>query len=186
MDKLRTFLEQYRGNSHIEALMATFSSPKKVKKKSLLIRPGQNATFLAFINKGLFRVYFKNEAGIEVTTWFSFAGMMVTDMLAYFTEKPATFYVQALEESELLIIQKSQLEKVYKIDPDSNIFGRRYLENVLVKIMERMLTLQTKSANERYHELLNQPQFMQKIPLKYLASYLGITDTSLSRIRKQL
>ena len=112
--------------------------------------------------------------------------MMITDMLAFYTETRASFYVQAVEKSEIRIILKSQLDKLYQSNPEYQEFGRKYAENAFINVGQRMLSFQTKSAEERYKELLQNPKYMQKIPLKYLASYLGVTDTSLSRIRKNL
>lgn len=152
----------------------------------MLISPGQSTAFIAFIQSGAFRVYFINNDGQEITVWFSFAGMMVTDMLAYFKNGTARFHVEAIEDSQVLIAQKNRLEKMYSKNPDFQKFGKEYVEMALVKVMERMLSLQTKTAEERYLELLDHPDYLQSIPLKHLATYLGITDTSLSRIRKNI
>lgn len=186
MNSLKSFFEQYIPNIDASHLINAFSVSKKLKKKEFLVQPNQDSSFLAFIQKGVFRVFFYTDSGIEVTVWFSFEGMMVTDMLAFFEETKASFYVQAVEESEILIIQKSQLEQLYKTYPEYIKFGKEYAEMVTVNVMKRILTLQNKTAEDQYLELLKTPKFFQKIPLKYLASYLGVTDTSLSRIRKKL
>ena len=186
MAELNTFFEQYLPDTDSTQLVEAFDVSKMIKRKEHLIRPGQNSSFLAFIIQGTFRVYFYSENGIEITVWFSFAGMMITDMLAFYTETRASFYVQAVEESEIRIILKSQLYKLYQSNPEYQEFGRKYAENAFINVGQRMLSFQTKSAEERYKELLQNPKYMQKIPLKYLASYLGVTDTSLSRIRKNL
>ena len=89
MSMLAEFLQKYIPFSDTKPLIEAFSASKILNKNDILIRPGQRSTFLAFINKGAFRVYFYNEKGDELTTWFSFAGMMVTDMLAFYTESPA-------------------------------------------------------------------------------------------------
>ena len=185
MENLVQYFARHLPLADIQPLVDAFSTTKRLKKGELLVRPGQQMTFLAYINQGAFRVYFHNEKGNELTTWFSFQDMFVTDLLAYYQESPAAYYVEAIEASEVFIIQKHQLEKLYMTHPEYREFGRKFAENGMVKVMQRMVTLQTKSAEERYKELLAQPQFMHKIPLKYLATYLGITDTSLSRIRKK-
>ena len=169
-----------------QALLEAFSPPKQLEKGEYLIQPGWKAHFMAFINRGTFRVFYLNEQAEEVTTWFSFEGMFVTDLLCFYKEVPAVFYVEAIEDSEVVSLQKATLEKLYLKHPEFREFGRKFAENGMVMVMERMVSLQTKSAEERYRELLAQPQFLQKIPLKYLASFLGITDTSLSRIRKNI
>ena len=186
MESLSKYFSARLPHIQIEPLVEAFQTYKSLKKNEKLIQPGQNASYLAFIQKGTFRVYFYNESGIEITTWFSFAGMMVTDLLAFYKEAPASFYVEAIEDSAIAIIYKTQLELLYQQYPEYQQFGRGFAERGMVKLMERMLSLQTKTAEMRYKELLQKPVFMQKIPLKYLATYLGITDTSLSRIRKQV
>lgn len=166
--------------------MNAFDVVQKIKKKDFLLKPSQNCSFLAFVKKGTFRVYFYDNDGIEITVWFSFEGMMVGDLLAFYKESKAHFYVQAVDECEISIISKNKLEKLYLSNREYLQFGKKYAEYVSVNVMERMLSFQTQSAEERYLELLANPNYMQKIPLKYLASYLGITDTSLSRIRKSI
>jgi len=186
MDNLYQCFKRHLPLVNIQPIVDAFSTTKILKRGELLIQPGQRSTFLAYINKGAFRVYFHNEKGDEMTTWFSFEDMFVTDLMSYYKETMATFYVEAIEDSEIFIIQKSQLENLYLTNPEYREFGRKFAERGMVSVMERMLSLQIKSAEDRYKELLDQPKFMQKIPLKYLATYLGITDTSLSRIRKNI
>ena len=186
MEKLTAYFKQCLPGTDIQPILNAFTKTKSLKKHELLIRPGQKTNFLAFINEGAFRVYFHNEEGDELTTWFSFEGMFVTDLLAYYKEVPAIYYVEAIVQSEVFIIQKQKIEQLYQDYPVFREFGRYFAENGMVLLMERMVSLQTKPAKERYLELLAQPQFMEKIPLKYLATYLGITDTSLSRIRREI
>ena len=186
MDILSKYFKANYGITDPSELVKVFRVRKVLKRHETLIRPNQRTNFLAFITKGAFRVYFHDDQGFEITTWFSFANSFVTDLLSYYHESPAAFYVEAIEESEVLITQKEDLENLYKSHPANEIFGRKFAENGMVLLMQRMLDLQTKSAKERYLDLLNKPAYLQKIPLKYLATYLGITDTSLSRIRKEI
>jgi hypothetical protein len=112
--------------------------------------------------------------------------MVITDLLGFYTTGRAEFYVEALEDSILYKVQKRDLEKLYHDFPVYREFGRKFAEEAFTILMFRTHSLHTKSAEERYRELLQIPDFMQKVPLKYLASYLGVTDTSLSRIRKKI
>jgi CRP-like cAMP-binding protein len=112
--------------------------------------------------------------------------MIITDMLGYYTTGKAQFYVEALGDSILYKISKQDLEAFYKRHPVYGEFGRRFAEEALTMLMQRTLSLHTKSAEDRYKELLQIPDLIQNVPLKYLATYLGITDTSLSRIRKKI
>ena len=112
--------------------------------------------------------------------------MLVGDLLAFFKKSKSIFYVEAIEESEISIISREKLEKLYMEHPEYLLFARKYAEYVSINVMERLLTLQTKSAEDRYKELLETPNFLKRIPLKYLASYIGVTDSSLSRIRRNI
>lgn len=183
---LNEYLRQFVTSNAAGQLSSAFGVTKKVLRKEYLISPGQQFPYLAFIKKGVFRVYFINEQGIEITTWFSFAGMMITDMMAYYQQTSTTFYVHALADSEIILAHRSDLEVFYEESTQCARFGRLYAEKALLNVMHRMLDFQTKTAEERYLDLLAKPEFMQKIPLKHLASYLGITDSSLSRIRAQV
>ena len=186
MELLQQYFARVMPGTDCQALTKAFSAVRKVKKGEYLIQPGWRAHFLAFINQGTFRVFYLNHKEEEVTTWFSFQGMFVTDLLCFYQNVPAVFYVEAIEDSEVVCLQKESLERLYLAHPAYREFGRKFAETGMVMVMERMMSLQTKSAEQRYQELLAHPVFLQKIPLKYLASYLGITDTSLSRIRKNI
>ena len=107
-------------------------------------------------------------------------------MWAFYTGERSTAFVEAMEDAELFFINKKQLDALYERRPDYRQFGQKFAEEALVLLMRRNLEFQTLSPEQRYRRLLEQPEFMQKIPLKYLASWLGITDTSLSRIRRKL
>lgn len=183
--ELSTFLSFYLPKEDLAPFEDCFHE-LNLKKGRHLLKPGQACNYLAFIQEGCFRVYYHDLNGKEIITWFSFPQMVITDLLGLYTTGIATFYVEALEDSILYKIDQQDLERLYQEYPGYREFGRKFAEESLVMLMERTMSLHTKSAEERYRELLVIPEFMQKIPLKYLASYLGITDTSLSRIRKNI
>ena len=186
IEGLHAYFRRQLPSADLGPLLSAFSPLQQLSRGAFLVQPGQQCDFLAYIHSGAFRVFFLNEKGQELTTWFSFADMFVTDLLAYYKEAQATYFVEAVEKSEVSLIRKPQLESLYGQYPAYQEFGRKFAERGMTLVMDRMVSLQTKSAEERYLELLEQPKFLQKIPLKYLATYLGITDSSLSRIRKQL
>ena len=186
MENLQSFFQFYLPHTDVTKLVAAFNKHRQLKKKEFLLQINQNCDFLAFIKKGSFRVFFYDQDAIEITIWFSFQGMLIGDLLAYFKGERTKFYIQAMEDSEIDIAHKNALESLFRTHPEFMAFGKTYAEYVAVQVMERMLSLQTKTAEARYLELLAKPNYLQKIPLKYLASYIGITDSSLSRIRKQI
>lgn len=185
MTELEEFLSFYLPNEDLKPFLDCFHE-LTIKKGRHLLKPKQDCDYLAFIRAGSFRVYYHDTKGKDIITWFSFSNMVITDLLGFYTTGKAQFYVEALEDSSVYKITKNDLERLYSRFPVYREFGRKFVEEALTMLMQRTLSLHTKSAEERYKELLQQPGFMQKIPLKYLASYLGITDTSLSRIRKNI
>jgi CRP-like cAMP-binding protein len=183
--QLESFLSYYLPDEDLQPFLQCFHEIK-VRSNSHLLKPGQDCNYIAFIEQGCFRVYYYNRNEKEITTWFSFSEMVITDLLGYYTSGKAQFYVEALEDGVIYKIRKQELETIYNKYPVYREFGRKFAEEALTMLMQRTMSLHTKSAEERYRELLMIPDFMRKIPLKYLASYLGITDTSLSRIRRKI
>ncbi|TND10335.1 MAG: Crp family transcriptional regulator [Bacteroidetes bacterium] len=184
-NELREFLAFYLPGQDLGAFLANFTE-LKIKKGKHLLTPGKDCNYIAFIQQGCFRVYYYDIKDKEIITWFSFKEMVITDLLGFYTTGRAQFYVEALEDSILYKITKQDLENLYEKFPIYREFGRKFAEEAFTILMQRTHSLHTKSAEERYKELLRIPDFIQKVPLKYLASYLGVTDTSLSRIRKKI
>jgi len=167
--------------------LKAFSKKKKLKKGEILIAPGEFTLFLSFINRGSFRVYFINQKGQDITTWFAFEDMWVTDLRAYYKNTRANYFVQAMEDSEIYTISKEKLESLYKENPLYLLFAKNFAEKGMSIMLERSdHYFQELSAEERYRKLLKSPIIKKKVPLKYIATFLGITETSLSRIRKKI
>jgi CRP-like cAMP-binding protein len=183
--ELKGFLSFYLPGQNLQPFLDCFHEVR-IKKGKHLLTPGKDCNYLAFIQQGSFRVYYYDINDKEIITWFSFTEMVITDLLGLYTTGKAQFYVEALEDSIIYKITKQDLENLYSEFPIYREFGQKFAEEALTMLMHRTMSLHTKSAEERYKELLQLPDFMQKIPLKYLASFLGVTDTSLSRIRKKI
>jgi CRP-like cAMP-binding protein len=183
--ELKNFLTYYLPNEDLEPFLGCFHE-LLIRKGRHLLKPKQDCNYLAFVQQGCFRVYFRDTKNKEIITWFSLKEMVITDLLGFYTTGKAQFYVEALEDSIIYKIAGQDLENLYRQYPAYLNFGRKFAEEALTMLMERTMSLHTKTAEERYKELLQIPDLIQKVPLKYLASYLGITDTSLSRIRKTI
>lgn len=186
MQKLYEYIAGYLPKEDIEELVESFSEKRLVKRNHIFLQPSDSCGFIAFIEKGLFRVYFYDKNGKEITTWFSYEGMIITDLWSFYTGKKASFYVEALEDCEIRQISKERLHELYEKRPEYREFGRKFAEQALVRVMQRLWGFYSKGAEEHYLELLGQPELLQRVPLKHLATYIGITDSSLSRIRKKL
>jgi CRP-like cAMP-binding protein len=126
------------------------------------------------------------KADRQITGWFAFQNDFFTELNSLKSDKPTQFNIQAIEDSNLLSIDKSKMEKLYKEFPFWRQFARQIWEDAFLKVVNGILSYQTMTAEERYIKLMKQYDLLQRVPLKQLASYLGITQTSLSRLRRNI
>ena len=123
--------------------------------------------------------------GKEITTWFASENDAVTSMYSFITQKPSYETIEVLEDCILYEINYENVQLLLKKYPEFNLIGRLLTEKYYIKLEERTMSLQFQSATERYLKLLQQPQLLQKASLGMIASYLGISQETLSRIRKK-
>lgn len=159
---------------------------KTIPKGEYLLRAGEVCNHVTFINKGYFRVY--NIVGDqEFTTNFAFDGNYVTDFASFVSRQPTVDYFIAMEDAEVLLLEYNDLQAAYERYPVWQKFGRMIAEYILIFIVERNRSLLFLSPEERYVKLMkDRPRVISTVPLKYIASYLGITPEALSRIRKRM
>ena len=183
---LNKFLCKYvtLSDDELEDIASKFKH-KMVKKNTYLLRQGDTCRDLVFVQKGCLRLYYLKD-DIEVSVWFSFEHSSAIEMYSFISGKPSDYFLQATADSEVLYISKTSLNKLYKNQPKMQEMMRNFWEDVILNLIRRFTALQKDSAEKRYLDLLNKPAFMETIPQKYLASFIGITPTSLSRIRKQI
>ena len=138
---------------------------------------------LYFIKSGCLRGFHYHN-GKEITAWFGFENDFATSTYSFVSRKPAIEIIEAIEDSSILEISYSDLQNIYKKYPEFNIIGRLLTEKYYIGLMERTLHLQYNSAKENYELLIeNHPHIIKRISLGYIASYLGISQETLSRIR---
>lgn len=187
MHEIRKSLEQFVPLSDRD--WAFFSS-KMVKrefpKKSPVLQVGQKERYLSFIEKGIVRFCIPTELE-DLTFGFAFAGNFVSAYDFFLTQKPATYQLEAITETILWSVTYEDLQEIYAKTEAGQQIGRLAGEDLFLKKSKRELTLLTESAEQRYLNLFSeQPHLLQLIPLKYIASYIGITPQALSRIRKRI
>jgi CRP-like cAMP-binding protein len=158
---------------------------KLVKKNSYLLKEGETCKDLVFVQKGCLRLYYLKD-DIEVSVWFAFQQSSAIEIYSFISENPSNYFLQAIEDSEVLCLSKTELNKLYQYQPKMQEMMRNFWEDVILNLISRFTALQTDSAEKRYLDLLSKPGYLNSIPQKYLASFIGITPTSLSRIRKQI
>lgn len=155
---------------------------KKYHKNEILQNVGNTCRTIYFVTDGLARIFYYKD-GNDVTEHFAFDGQVIVRAESLFTEKPTQKGIQILNDSTITSIDSSNLFSLYDDYHEIERLFRLIFENEYVNTIKRIESLQFKTATERYLELLQETDYISKIPLKYIASYLGITQVSLSRIR---
>jgi len=160
---------------------------RKLKKKQYLLQAGDVCRHEYFINKGCLRAYSTDDTGVDHILQLGIEGWWIGDMYSFLSGTPANYHIDALEDSEVLMIDKKSLEELYKTVPKFERFFRIIIQNAFVAMQRRVIENLSQDAEERYLQFINRyPAFEQRIPQHQIASYLGITPESLSRIRRQL
>ncbi len=168
-----------------ETAITTISSVVQVQKNKDLQAIGHTCKTIYFLKSGLARIYYFKES-TDITESFSFENSLVVRYESLFTSKPSKKGIQVLEDAELIAIKSTALFKLYDTHPDIERLFRKVFEAALVEQISRIESLQFHTAEERYAALLKEaPDVIKRVPLKFIASYLGITAVSLSRIRAQ-
>ena len=161
--------------------------PKPVKRKSFLLREGEVCQFEGFVTKGLFRVYHIDQNGFEQILYFAVENWWVTDIDSFTNERPSQLIIEALEDSEVLIISKKDKEFAYENLPEIEKLFRVMTQKTHVALQRRMIDNLSKTAEQRYIEFSEKyPQLMTRLSNIQIAAYLGITNVFLSNIRKKM
>ncbi|MEA4840983.1 MAG: Crp/Fnr family transcriptional regulator [Bacteroidales bacterium] len=160
---------------------------KKIRKKELIAENGRVCQKVLFFSKGYFRFYHSDSRGNEITSDFYFAPSFITSYTSFVTGAPSFVNVQAMNEMEVLECSKTDLYNLYDKNPKIERLGRTIAEAVAINSEEQLFLLLNQTAEMRYKRLLERyPQYINIIPLQYIASYLGITQETLSRMRKSI
>lgn len=160
---------------------------RTLQKGEYFIREGKECQEVAFIKSGILRSYYTKDNGEEITYCITFSNTMMTAYSSFITGAKSPENIQAITAAELLILKKSVINELAAASTNWVKLLKFFAEQQYVELEKRIFSYQKEKAFERYVELMkNHPDYIQKIPLQYLASYLGITPRHLSRIRKEL
>lgn len=160
---------------------------RKTKRNEILLSEGEICKFNLFVNKGCVRLYTVSNDGTELTRYFAFEGKFGTALSSLIEEKPSFEYIQSIEKSEILVISKTDFFRLVETIPQVNLIYRDMLEMAYITSQKRIYGLQGQSALERLKWLIaHQPGILTRLSSKMIASYLGVTPYTLSRLKAQL
>ena len=159
----------------------------KLRKGELFLKPNEVCTKAAYINKGILRSFYENEKGQDITYCFCSKDHVGTSVESFTTQTKSNLAVEALEHSELLIIEYSALQELYANSLFWQTAGRIFMEKAFLFLEKYASSLNNEPAKERYLRLLSeQPDVIKYVQVQHIASYLGISRETLSRISKQV
>lgn len=169
------------------AQLCSLFTEKKIKKKEFLLQKGEICRFEAFITKGLFRIYHIDRNGDEQVLFFGAEDWWVTDFDSFMNQIPSQLYIQALEDSEVLLIFHQDKQYAFEHIPIAEHLFRIMTLKTHIALQRRMIDNLSKTAEERYKEFLAQyPQIAQRLTNIQIAAYLGVTHEFVSKIRRKM
>ena len=169
-----------------EAIIFSAFEPISIKKKKDLFVPGEKCKYIYFIVKGCLRSYYVDSKGIEHIYQIRMDNNWISDLESFFSQRPSKYYIEALEDSQMLRISFDRLDQLYTEVPSLERYFRILFQKAYINALDRLNSSMWESAVDRYNDMLKEhPDMFQRVPLVYIASYLGITPESLSRIRKR-
>lgn len=185
---LRTHIEKRIDLTDEEfEIISKFFIPKKIRKNQFLLNEGEICRHIGFVNFGCLREYTIDNKGTEHIIQFAIEDWWVSDLNSFLSGLPAKYNIDALQDSEVLLLEKSARDELLDKCPKMEKFFRLLLEANHIATHRRVIGALSTSAEERYLKFIKTyPKLFEQIPQNQIASYLGITPQSLSRIRKEL
>lgn len=186
-NNLKVFFKSFNilTDSEIEDFIQLLSY-KSYKKSDYFIKEGEICKQVAFVLSGSLRSYYISDKAEEITYCITFPNNLMTAYSSFLTEQPTEENIQAITQTELLIISKEKIETLVQQNKNWIYFLKYIAEQQYIELEKRIFKLQKSDAAKRYADLMkNEPEYIQKIPLQYLASFLGVSQRHLSRIRKE-
>ena len=168
-------------------VIRAFLTPKKLRKKQYVLQEGDVCKYIAYVEKGALRAYTISEKGDEHIIQFALEGWLISDLYSFLTGEPATYNIDALEDAELVLISKSSYEELLKKLPKFETYIRLQLTSAYIAMQRRLTSIISFSLEERY-AYFNQlyPDIVSRVPQHMIASYMGLTAETLSRVRRRL
>lgn len=173
-------------NDEIFNLSLNYLTIKKIKKNDYFIREGNYCNHIAYINKGIFRTYNLKE-GREINTCFCKENSIISSFESFVNQTVSKEYIQALEDSTLVLLSAKGLAKLYELNNKWQSLSRILTEKECIRLTDRANALSFETALKKYRYLIeNQPEIIKRVELQHIASYLGISRETLSRVRSKI
>jgi len=173
--------------SEEEEIIKSYLTPKKLRKKQYLLQAGDVCKTIAFVEKGTLRAYSTDEKGNEHIIQFALEGWTIADLYSFMTGEPAMYHIDALEDTELVLISKAAQEEILKRVPKYETYTRMQLTGAYMAMQKRLTSIISLSVEERYkHFIAVYPDIAQRVPQHMIASYMGLKPETLSRVRKKI
>ena len=170
-----------------QVIIKTYLTPKKLRKKQYLLQEEDVCKVIAFVEKGALRAYTVDEKGAEHIIQFALEGWTISDLYSFLTGEPATYNIDALEDSELVLISKQAQEELLKQVPKYETYIRLQLTGAYIAMQRRLTSIISMPLEDRYTNFIAQyPTIAQRVPQHMLASYMGLTPETLSRVRRKM
>jgi CRP-like cAMP-binding protein len=170
-----------------EAQIKIYLTPKKLRKKQYLLQEGDVCKTIAFIEKGALREYSVDDNGNDHIIQFGLEGWIISDLYSFLTGEPATYNIDAIEDAELVLISKSAHEDLLQKVPKYETFTRLNITGAYLAMQKRLTSIISSSLEERYANFTTlYPNIVQRVPQHMIASYMGLTPETLSRIRRRI
>jgi CRP-like cAMP-binding protein len=167
-----------------EIVLGNYLTERKLKKKEFLFRAGEPCTANHFVVKGCLRLYIINAKGVEQMIQFGIDNWWISDYMALSTKKPSEFYLQAVEDTEVILLEAAVQNELFEKIPQFEKYFRMVLERAYAASQMRIHYIFNFGGEERYrHFTAMFPGFVQRVPQYLLASYLGVTPEFLSKVR---
>ena len=184
---LQKLNEKLEFTSEEEDIIKSYLTLKKLRRKQYLLQEGDVCKSIAFVSKGALRSYSVDEKGEEHIIQFALEGWTNSDLYSFMTGEPATYNIEAIEDSELILISKSAQEEILKKVPRYETFVRLQITGAYLAMQKRLTSIISLTLEDRYISFINlYPNIVQRVPQRMIASYMGLKPETLSRLRRKI